>query len=129
MVYFFAIPRAGFNVATESLAERSFYDKLFYHMEIMSSIRRELNKQDCTTADIIRAHAKVSGGMLSSMQSDRRSEHPCDLIRCSPCICFDDVGLRRRSCLLPTWAQAHVCAVTTSLERRLELCFDENFLS
>lgn len=54
-------------MATESLATRSFYDKLFYYMEVMSSVNKETGKKGCcAVGDITRAYKKVGYASLGT---------------------------------------------------------------
>lgn len=49
------------NDATESVVQRTLYDKVYFQHELEEAIKREMKKDKVTQADIRRMYQRVSG--------------------------------------------------------------------
>ena len=52
--------RIALNDATDSVVERTLYDKVYFQHELETAMKRQLNKNNVSLADIRRMYAKVS---------------------------------------------------------------------
>ena len=60
MLFLCTAARIALNEATESVVARTVYDKIYFQHELETAMKRELNKNKISLADIRRMYNKVS---------------------------------------------------------------------